>query len=228
MNLFPELASSYAGDIDALIYLIAAFVGFWFFVAQGFLFGFIFRYRAKEGQGAAYITGREKHLKRWINIPHALVIVCDVVLIIASIRVWYLVKQDLPYPDYTLRVTGQQWAWTFQHPGPDGQLDTPDDIVLVDELHVQVDKTYHFLLESRDVLHGFSVPVFRLKQDAVPGRTITGWFEPTKVGSYDIQCAEICGVGHGLMRAELVVETAEQHAAWIDEHSATAATAAPE
>jgi cytochrome c oxidase subunit 2 len=69
------------------------------------------------------------------------------------------------------------------------------------------------------VLHSFSVPVFRLKQDAIPGRVITGWFEATKTGSYDIQCAEICGIGHGIMGARIVIETPEQHAAWMADRS---------
>jgi cytochrome c oxidase subunit 2 len=63
--------------------------------------------------------------------------------------------------------------------------------------------------------------VFRLKQDAVPGRVIRGWFEPTRAGSYDIQCTEICGIGHGIMNAKIVVDTPEQHAAWIASKSAT-------
>jgi cytochrome c oxidase subunit 2 len=66
-----------------------------------------------------------------------------------------------------------------------------------------------------DTLHSFSVPVFRLKQDAIPGRVITGWFEPTLPGEYDIQCAEMCGVGHGIMGARIFVETAEEHEAWL-------------
>jgi cytochrome c oxidase subunit 2 len=65
------------------------------------------------------------------------------------------------------------------------------------------------------------VPVFRLKQDAVPGRVITGWFEPTLTGSYDIQCAEICGIGHGLMGARIVIESPEQHAAWVAAQSSS-------
>jgi cytochrome c oxidase subunit 2 len=113
-------------------------------------------------------------------------------------------------------VIGQQWAWSFVHPGPDGKLDTPDDIATVDELHIQTDTVYHFKLEARDVLHSFSVPVFRLKQDAVPGRIITGWFEATKTGTFDIQCAEICGIGHGVMAGRIVIETAEQHVAWME------------
>ena len=88
-----------------------------------------------------------------------------------------------------------------------------------DTLHVADGKTYHFLLESKDVLHSFFVPVFRLKQDAIPGRTITGWFKPTRAGQYDILCAEICGIGHGIMGARIVVDSPEQHAAWVQQHS---------
>jgi len=65
------------------------------------------------------------------------------------------------------------------------------------------------------------VPVFRLKQDAIPGRIIRGWFQATQTGSYDIQCAEICGIGHALMPARIVIETPEQHAAWLAGHSPT-------
>ncbi len=87
---------------------------------------------------------------------------------------------------------------------------------------MEVGKTYHFELESKDVLHSFFVPVFRLKQDAVPGRVITGWFKPTKAGTHDILCAEICGVAHGIMGAQIVIETPEQHAAWVQAHSTLA------
>ena len=89
----------------------------------------------------------------------------------------------------------------------------------MNELHVEVGTLYHYKLESLDVLHNFSVPVFRLKQDAIPGRVITGWFEPTLAGEYDIQCAEICGIGHGLMGARIHIETPEQHAAWMASHA---------
>ena len=110
--------------------------------------------------------------------------------------------------------------------GSDGKLGTDDDIKTVDELHIEVGKAYHYKLESRDVLHSFSVPVFRLKQDAIPGRVITGWFEATGTGSYDIQCAEICGIGHGVMAGRIVIESAEQHAAWISERTPISLAAA--
>lgn len=216
-------ASSFAGSIDGIILLIFVLVGFWFLVAEAVFFWLLWRFRAKPGEKSQYLTGKEKHVKRWVTIPHALVLVCDVFIIIGSVRIWYNVKQQLPEADSTIRVIGQQWAWTFQHPGQDNTLDTADDIFTVDNLHVEVDKVYHFRLESLDVLHSFSVPVFRLKQDAVPGRAITGWFQPTQTGQYDVQCAEICGIGHGIMAAQIHIQDANTHAQWIAENSTSAA-----
>ena len=211
-------ASSYARDIDNLITLVFVLVGFWLLVTEGIFFWLIFRFRKREGVPAQYITGEEKSQKRWITMPHLLVLVCDLFIVAGAVRVWYDIKQDLPPAQETIRVIGQQWAWTFVHPGPDGELDTADDITKVNELHVKVDTLYHFKLEATDVLHSFSVPVFRLKQDAIPGRVITGWFMPTRTGEWDIQCAEICGIGHGLMGGRIHIETPEQHAAWMAQY----------
>ncbi|MBT8487659.1 MAG: cytochrome c oxidase subunit II [Gemmatimonadetes bacterium] len=220
MERFLIQASTYAGSIDGVIMLIALLVGFWFLLAEGIFFWLIWKFRARPGEKSQYLTGKEKHVKRWITIPHALVLLCDVFIIIASVRVWYDVKQQLPEADSTIRVIGQQWAWTFQHPGIDNELDTDDDIYTVGDLHVEVEKTYHFQLQSRDVLHSFSVPVFRLKQDAIPGRSITGWFQATETGDHDVQCAEICGIGHGIMAARIHIEDAQTHAQWIADASA--------
>lgn len=206
--------STFAGDIDTLVILITLLVGFWFILAEGVFFWLLFRFAAKPGKKAEYITGELHHERKWIDIPHWLIIGCDVFVIIGAIKVWMVVKIDTPEVDTTVRVIAQQWAWTFTDPGPDNVLDTEDDIRTVDEMHVVVGKKHRFQLSATDVLHSFSVPVFRLKQDAIPGRTIEGWFEPTKTGVYDIQCTEICGIGHGIMPAKIIVETPEQHAAW--------------
>ena len=219
IEYFIPAASTYAKDIDNLFTLIFVLVGFWFLACEAIFFVLIVRFRKKEGRPARYISGEEKGQKRWITIPHLLVLVCDIFIIVGAVRVWYDIKQDLPPADATVRVVGQQWAFTFQHPGPDQKLDTGDDITTTNELHLKVGTLYHYKLESKDVVHNFSVPVFRLKQDAIPGRIITGWFEPTRTGSFDIQCAEICGIGHGLMVAQVIIETEERHAAWIDEQS---------
>lgn len=219
-------AGSFARDVDGLVLIVTLMVGFWLVLAEVVLFWLIFRYRARDGVASQYVTGTMPQHKRWITIPHLLVLLCDVFIIVAAVRVWVHIKQTLPPADQTVRVIGQQWTWVFQHPGPDGRLDTPDDLRTTDELHVEVDKTYHFQLQSKDVLHSFSVPVFRLKQDAVPGRTITGWFQPTRTGVHDIQCAEICGIGHGVMGARIHIETAAQHAAWVGGQSGAAPVAA--
>lgn len=218
-------ASTFASDIDGVIVLVAIIVGFWGVLAELVLIGLVVAFREKPGVKAQYITGDQKHEKAWIAYPHYLVLVCDILIIVAAVRVWYNVKQDLPPPDSTVRVIAQQWAWSFVHPGADGVLDTADDIATVDEMRVEVNRVYHFKLESRDVLHSFSVPAFRLKQDVIPGRVITGWFEPTKTGTWDIQCAEMCGIGHGLMPARIVVESAAEHAAWIKKKTPDASLA---
>jgi len=208
-------ASTYAHNIDHLFLLIAALVGFWLIVAECVLFWLIFTFRQKDGRPTQHITGEEKHQTKWISIPHFLVIICDIVILVPAILVWYNIKEYMPPADQTIRVIGQQWAWSFQEPGPDGILDTADDIRTVGELHVTLNKTYHFELVSRDVVHSFAVPSFRLKQDALPGRTIAGWFRPNRLGTYDIQCTQMCGIGHGLMAGRIIVETPQEHAAWL-------------
>ena len=219
LERYLTAASTYAHSIDHLFILIAAIVGFWLIAAETIMFTLVFKFRAKNGRPTQYITGEEKHLKRWITIPHAMVLVCDVVIIIGAISVWYNIKQNMPVADETVRVIGQQWAWSFQQAGADGVMDTPDDIRSVGELHVKINTTYHFELMSRDVVHSFAVPAFRLKQDALPGRTITGWFRPNRLGTYDIQCTQMCGLGHALMAGRIVVETPQDHAAWLMRNS---------
>jgi cytochrome c oxidase subunit II len=215
-------ASTYAHTIDHLFILIAVVVGFWLIAAESMMFLLVFKFRAKDGRPTQYITGEEPHLKRWISIPHYLIIVCDIVILAGAITVWYQIKQVMPPADATVRVIGQQWAWSFQQPGPDGVLDTADDIRTVGEMHVVVNTTYHFELLSRDVVHSFAIPAFRLKQDALPGRTISGWFRPNRVGTYDIQCTQMCGIGHALMAGRIIVETPQDHAAWLMRNSSPA------
>lgn len=215
IEYFLPNASSFGGDIDYLFEFITYIIGFWFFLTIGIFFYFIFKFRRKNGVNAQYVTGDEHRENRWVHWPHYAVIAFDVLIIVVTVRIWIDVKIDLPEAQEKIRVVGQQWSWIFVHSGPDGKLDTADDIATVNDLHVKVDTTYHFELQSKDVMHDFSVPVFRLKQDAIPGRTITGWFKPTLTGEWDIQCAEMCGIGHGLMGARITVESEEDYDQWI-------------
>ncbi len=217
LEYYMQQGSSYAGQIDGLIWMIFLMTGFWFLAAEGVFFWLLWRYRARPGHKAEYVDDHREHQvgAKWIEIPHRLILICDVAVIIGAITVWSNVKLSAPPHDEVVRIVAQQWAWTFTHAGIDGKLDTADDIVTIDELHVQLGKTYSYELGAVDVLHSFSVPVWRLKQDAIPGRVITGWFKPTIAGEFDVQCAEICGIGHALMPARLYVETPEAHAAWL-------------
>ncbi|MCC7008534.1 MAG: cytochrome c oxidase subunit II [Acidobacteria bacterium] len=226
ISWFVPQASTFAADVDSLIFLILVIVGAWFLLAEAVLFWLILRFRKREGVRSKYVTGDVKSEKRWVSYPHYAVLVFDVVIVVAALRVWNDVKVTDPVPEETVRVVSQQWAWTFVHAGPDGRLDTADDIKTVDDLYVQQNRTYRFELHSKDVLHSFSVPAFRLKQDAVPGRMIAGWFKPTLAGDFDIQCAEICGIGHGLMPARIHVQTATAHQEWLREHGVMPALAA--
>lgn len=211
-------ASTYAHRVDFLIDLIFVVVGFWFLLAQAVFFGFIFKYSRKNNPKASYIAGESHKETKLIHRAHHAVLVCDIIIVAFAVMTWYHIKQDMPPADTTIRIVGQQWAWKFTDPGADNELDTADDITTMDELHVKVNTVYHFQLEAKDVVHSFSVPVFRLKQDAIPGRVITGWFEATTPGEYDINCAQMCGIGHGIMGAKLIVETAEQHEAWLKQY----------
>lgn len=215
-------ASSYAASIDNLVLLITVLVGVFFTATSIMFFWLIWRFRARPGVRTQYLQGDEKHVRNWISRPHILVLICDVIIIVVAMRVWHHIKQQQPPAEALIRVIGQQWAWVFQYPGADGRLDTSDDFYTSDDLYVEHDKAYRFELRSRDVIHDFSVPAFRLKQDAIPGRTITGWFRPTLAGSYDIQCAEICGLGHGVMAGRIHVQSAEDHHRWVAGQAAVA------
>jgi len=217
-SLVPSI-STYSADIDFLIDVITLLVGVPFLIACSLFFSFLYRFKKQEGVPSLYITGTQHRHMKWIHRAHVPVLVFDVIIVVLAVNVWYDIKQDLPEANSTVRVIAQQWAWTFQHPGLDDVFDTADDIRTVNELHIAKDTLYHFKLSSPDVIHSFSVPVFRLKQDAIPGRVITGWFEATQTGEHDIQCAEICGVGHGLMPARIIIESPGQHAAWLAANS---------
>lgn len=216
MEFLIENASSFGGYVDNVIVMIAVLTGFWLIAAELVLLYFCFKFRAKNNAKSQYITGEKKEEAKWIHIPHYAVLVCDVAVIVGAIWVWHHIKINRPPADEVIQVVGRQWSWVFTHPGLDKKLGTEDDVTTVDELHLKVNKTYHFKLYSDDVMHSFSIPVFRLKQDAVPGREITGWFKPTKVGVYDLQCAEMCGIGHGIMMSRVHVEDESKHVAWLN------------
>ncbi len=132
-------------------------------------------------------------------------------------KVWNHVKGRDSVPDGALayHVRAQQFEWHFTHPGPDGQLDTGDDFSLRNQLHVPVNQPVWLRMAAEDVIHSFFVPAFRVKQDVVPGMTTQVWFEATEAGTFEIACAELCGLGHYRMGAEVTVHTADDFQTWV-------------
>ena len=215
----PENISTYGSKIDGIIHLIWTIVFVWFVAAELILFYFLLRYRKKPGKKASFLPGRGKAVL-WILIPAALVLGFDLTIDVAQTPVWDEVKINMPEDIVqTINIQGQQFVWNFTLPGKDNKLGTPDDIKTVNQLYVPINTKIGFNLGAKDVLHSFWVPVMRLKQDAVPGRIIKGWFEVTKEGTFVIACAELCGSGHGIMKGQLHVLNQADYDKWVEENT---------
>ncbi|GIL16840.1 MAG: cytochrome c oxidase subunit 2 [Oligoflexia bacterium] len=216
MGFLPPNVSSFGHHIDSLFWIITIIVGVAFIIAEGIFLYFIIKYRKKDGVKAEYVAGNVWSQTKWVLIPLAIVIALDFFVDIKTHTAWSEIKGGLPQnQDLKIRITGQQFSWAYTLPGADGQLDTDDDIKKTGELHVPADTNIVFDLEAKDVLHSWFVPALRLKQDAVPGRTIRGWFKVTQPGSYEVMCAEICGVGHTIMKSTMIAHSKEEFAQWV-------------
>jgi cytochrome c oxidase subunit 2 len=216
----PRAASSFAEDIDGLIITITVIVGVWFIVAEAVLLYLLLRFRRKEGVKAAYLPARTLRGMSVVLLPCVVILGFDLLVDAEAAPIWEEIKEKRPPHDLEVRVTGEQWAWRFTYPGPDGEFDTADDFWSLNEMALPVNKVVLFHLNAKDVLHSFFIPEMRVKQDAVPGRTITGWFEPILEGSFPIVCAEICGFGHTVMQSKLLVENDQGYQAWLDSKGA--------
>lgn len=218
--LLPPAASTFAGDIDFIYYLILGITGVAFVIVEIGLLWFIVRYRARPGKRARYTHGSMRAEIIWTAVPAVTVVALGVM----SSRVWTEVKGHHSVPDGALAygVRAQQFEWHFTHAGPDGRLYTADDIRLRNQLHVPVHRPVLLQMHSEDVIHSFFVPAFRVKQDVVPGMTTHVWFEATRTGTFDIACAELCGLGHYRMGATVTVHTADDYQAWLAAQTPTA------
>jgi cytochrome c oxidase subunit 2 len=217
---FPENVSTFGGDVDGIFWLIFYITTVWFFITEGLIVYFIFRYRRRPGRKAVYAAGDTWSQLAWVLAPLAIVVVLDLIIDIRGADVWAKVKLQRPASDIVVRAVGKQFNWEFVYPGPDGKFDTDDDLKTDNELHVPVSKPIHIMLTSKDVIHSFFLPHFRLKQDAMPGREIPVWFEATKMGNFEIPCAELCGFGHSGMKGMLFVHSDEEYLKWLKDKAA--------
>ncbi|HEY0706598.1 MAG TPA: cytochrome C oxidase subunit II [Polyangia bacterium] len=119
-----------------------------------------------------------------------------------------------------IQINAHQWAWDARYPGPDNRFGTADDIVTLNDIRIPVGTPVVLQLAATDVLHSFSLPNFRIKQDAVPGMINQLWWQAKDTGVFDIVCAQHCGVNHYKMRGKLTVLPPDEFAAWAAEASA--------
>lgn len=215
----PENVSTYGGRIDGLFYLILWITGIIFIVVEAVLILFLFRYRHREGKAAHYTHGSNRLEVIWTIVP---AIIC-VVLALMSRRSWAEIKQTIPQGAINVEIMAEQFAWNLRYPGADGKLNTADDVVSLNQLHIPVGRPVVVSLKAKDVIHSFFLPEFRVKQDAVPGMTTRIWFEATRVGNWEIACAELCGLGHYRMKGFITVESPENFEKWLADQAAEAA-----
>jgi cytochrome c oxidase subunit II len=244
----PPLATTHGHQIDSLIGWIHVFM-FVLFVGWGALFVYmLIRFRRSRNPVAVYAPVRSKELK---YVEGGVLLVELVLLFGFSIPLWAARVDRIP-PEHealVVQLTGEQFAWNVRYAGPDGVfgktdiklLDTTDnplgidrsdpaakdDVTTINQLYLPVNRPIIVKLRSKDVIHSFGVPEFRVKQDAVPGLTIPVWFIPntttaemrTRLGKpefqYEIACAQLCGLGHYRMRGFVTVVTAEEFTKWL-------------
>jgi cytochrome c oxidase subunit 2 len=246
----PRLAATHGGQIDSLIgwthiFMLVLFVGW------GAFFTYVlFRFRRSRNPVANY-TGVKSHTSSYLEGG---VLVVEMVLLFAfSIPLWAARVDHIPAESEALVVhlTGEQFAWNVRYAGPDGVFGrtdiklidvqsnplgvdrtdpaAKDDVTTLNQLYLPVNKPIIVKLRSKDVIHSFGVPEFRVKQDAIPGLTIPIWFVPNVTTAemraqtrnpefqYEIACAQLCGLGHYRMRGFVTVLRPEEFQKWMDD-----------
>lgn len=225
------LASNWR-QMDDTLTITLVITGVAFVVVNLFVAWAIFRYRHRDGHRAAY----EPHNRR-LEVWLIGITTIGIAAMLAPGLFVYAKLINPPANAHVVEVVGQQWQWRFRLPGPDGRLGSSDPsyvtadnplglnpkdpanqdnrIVDAPELHLLVGQPVRLLLRAKDVLHDFYVPPFRTRMNMVPGMVTQMWLTPTRIGRFDILCAQLCGVGHANMRGVVVVDDKPAYDAWV-------------
>lgn len=231
---FTPLASNW-GAIDDTIIITFWVTGLVFIAVNLFMAYAIFRYRFKKGQKSHY-EPENKKLEAWLT---GITAVGIAVMLAPGLFVWSKFV-NVPEEAHSFEVVGKQWYWMYRFPGEDealGRTDArfiseknpfgidpqdpagQDDVLIFSNiLHLPVNQPVKVWLRSQDVLHSFAVPQFRAKMDMVPGMVTHMWFEPNRVGAFDVVCMQLCGMAHHAMRGRVIVEEQEAFQNWLSRH----------
>ena len=239
----PIVASSHGHEIDTMIYMLHLLMLILFLGWSVFFIIAIFRFNKWVNPKADYV-GVKSHASSVIEV---VVVVIEVVLLLGfSIPFW--AKQVNAFPTRTdsfeIHLTAEQFAWNFHYAGADGKFgktdieffnkqsnpmgidpndpNGKDDFTTINQLSIPVGRPAIIHLTSRDVMHSFGVPLMRVKQDIIPGMSIPTWFTPTKTGTFEIVCSQLCGLGHYRMKGYITVHSQEDFNKWYDEQASAA------
>jgi cytochrome c oxidase subunit 2 len=216
-----RVISTFGREIDSLFLIILGITGIVYIGTQIVLVWETYRFgdqRDEKGQPvrqAEYFHGSQRLEVIWTIIPAAIL----VFIALYQMGTWASIKfrSATPKVPPTAEITARQFQWMIRYPGPDGRLNTSDDLFTVSDLHFVKNKQVLIYLKSQDVLHSFFLPHMRIKQDAVPGLTIPIWFDCDTAGEYELVCAELCGWGHYKMRGKVTVhENEREFQQWVD------------
>jgi cytochrome c oxidase subunit 2 len=202
MEIFPQQASSYAGNVDALYGFLIAVTAFFSLLIGTLVVYFAIKYHRRSPDEIATEVHESAVLEiTWTVIPLGLVLV----MFFWGAAVFFRLSRP-PAGALDIYVTGKQWMWKIQH--PDGHRE-------MNELHIPIGQAVRLTMASEDVIHSFFIPAFRMKRDVVPGRISIAWFEATKAGRYHLFCAEYCGTRHSGMIGWIYAMTPSDYQAWL-------------
>lgn len=204
----PPEGSTISSDVDALFYFLLYASIVFFVIVVGLMTFFVVRYRRKKHAAGTRTFDYNLPLEiTWTAIPLVLVLI---------VFFWgfhdYMRLNIVPKGALEVKVTGQKWFWSFAY---------PEGATSVNELVVPVDKPIKLLISSKDVIHSFYVPSFRIKMDAVPNRYTIAWFQAKRPGEYQLFCAEYCGKGHSEMIGKVKVLSEREYGNWLETSSAS-------
>jgi cytochrome c oxidase subunit II len=199
--LWPQRASSMAGNVDALFIFLLSLCGFMCIAIFMMILIFAAKYRRTKTRQAEQIEGSNALELTWSGVP---------LFIFMGIFVWggviYFLERTPPDDSAEIYTVAKQWMWKFQH--LEGQRE-------INALHVPLGRDIKMIMTSQDVIHSFYVPAFRIKQDVLPGRYTVAWFRATRAGTYHLFCAEYCGTAHSGMIGEVVVMEPAEYEQWL-------------
>ena len=202
MPLFPPSASSVAMEMDLLYLFIAAVSAFFVVLVAALTLFFAIKYRRRHPDEVGEdIHGSLVLELTWTFIPFVL----SMVMFVWGADLFYRLARP-PADSMDIFVVGKQWMWKVQHPA---------GVREINQMHVPIGRNVRIFLGSEDVLHDYSIPAFRVKMDAVPGKITTMWFKATQAGTYHIFCAEYCGTKHSGMIGEVIAMEPQDYEAWL-------------